>query len=194
MTTLLRSYKYYVAISSMCLGNFQQPSFFVFKIPNRIHRDPYVFFLTFVRANFPWNKLWDCSLGIKNEKRGRWTTITTPFLVFPTVMLTGVSKLLQRKENHNIGKYSFFLSLERKWQSYWPWLTCWHISDLLQDTDGVNIHKHSFSISLIEKKNTPIWEDEGRRVLWKQSTVCIIPQKAWICLRNKAAKVESLVP
>lgn len=53
MIALWHSYKYYVAISSMCLGNFQQPSFFVLRIPNRIHVDPYVFFLTFVRANFP---------------------------------------------------------------------------------------------------------------------------------------------
>lgn len=141
MITLWHSYKYYVAITSMYLGNFQQPSFFVLKIPNRIHIDPYVFFLTFVRANFPWNKLWDHSLGKKNEKRRRCTTISTPFLVFPTAILTRVSKLLQRKENHNIGKYSFFLTLERKWQSCWPWLTCWNISDLLQGTDGVNIQK-----------------------------------------------------
>lgn len=36
-------------------------------------------------------------------------------LVFPTAMITAVRKLLQRKENCDIGKYSFFLSLEKNW-------------------------------------------------------------------------------
>lgn len=102
--------------------------FFVFAENTKIHVDLYFYFFALwepkLRANFPWNKLKDYDLGTKKKWKEGKVYSNYHSLVFPTAMVTAVSKQLQRKEKCDIGKYSFFFSLERKWQSYWPQLTC----------------------------------------------------------------------
>lgn len=99
-------------ITSTCLGNFQQSPFFVLKMSNKIHVDPYVFLLSFVRANLPWNKLWNHSLGTKYKWKEGKIYNNYHSLVFPTAILTAVSRPLQRKTPWD--RQVYFLSFFRE--------------------------------------------------------------------------------
>lgn len=92
------------------------------KIPNKVHEELYFSFLPLWEPIFLEMKIE--GLWSKNKKTWKEGKVYSNYhsLVFPTAMVTAVRKLLQRKEKPDIGKYSFFLSLERKWHSYWPQL------------------------------------------------------------------------